>query len=164
MYLAMHGDLELAEMLIRKGAIVNKPDWAPLHYAAMNGQLKMIEFLLERNAYIDAASDNGTTPMMMAARSGKFDAVKLFVDQGADPSQRNHAGLTAADYLRRLDSRREAEWLDAKAAAFIKRYGTDEQPVKAPSTLREEAQAREQADKDSPAIQVSPVQPRTNLR
>jgi ankyrin repeat protein len=164
MYLAMYGDLELAGVLIQKGAIVNKPDWAPLHYAAMNGELKMIDFLLERSAYIDAASENGTTPMMMAARSGKIDAVKLLVERGADPSQRNRAGLTAADYLRRLDAKQDADWLDSKAAAFVRRYGTDEQPVKAPSTLREEAQARDQAGSGAGGVQVSPVQPRSNLR
>ena len=164
MYLAMHGDLDLADALIRKGAIVNKPDWSPLHYAAMNGQLKMIEFLLERSAYIDAASDNGTTPMMMAARSGKIDAVKMLVEQGADPSQRNKAGLTAADYLRQLDAKQDADWLDGKAAAFVKRYGTEEQPVKAPSTLREEAQMRDQSGSRPAGVQVNPVQPRTNSR
>ena len=164
MYLAMYGDLELAGVLIQKGAIVNKPDWAPLHYAAMNGELKMIDFLLERSAYIDAASENGTTPMMMAARSGKIDAVKMLVERGADPSQRNNAGLTAADYLRRLDAKQDADWLDSKAAAFVRRYGTDEQPVKALSTLREEAQARDQAGSGAGGVQVSPVQPRSNLR
>lgn len=164
MYLAMYGDLELAGVLIQKGAIINKPDWAPLHYAAMNGELKMIDFLLERSAYIDAASENGTTPIMMAARSGKIDAVKMLVERGADPSQRNHAGLTAADYLRRLDAKQDADWLDSKAAAFVRRYGTDEQPVKAPSTLREEARARDQAGSGGGGVQVSPVQPRSNVR
>lgn len=164
MFLAMYGDLALAGVLIEKGAIVNKPDWAPLHYAAMNGELKMIDFLLERSAYIDAASENGTTPMMMAARSGKLDAVRMLVERGADPSQRNNAGLTAADYLRRLDAKQDADWLDSKAAAFVRRYGTEEQPVKAPSTLREEAQARERAANGAGGVQVNPIQPRSNLR
>ena len=70
MMASLKGHLDLVRKLIERGADVNKPGWAPLHYAATNGHLQIMELLLEENAYIDAASPNGTTPLMMAAQYG----------------------------------------------------------------------------------------------
>jgi len=38
--------------------------------------------LLDEHAYIDAASPNGTTPLMMAAHYGTPSAVKLLLEAG----------------------------------------------------------------------------------
>jgi ankyrin repeat protein len=54
--------------------------------------------LLENHAYIDAASPNGSTPLMMAAMYGTVDAVKALLDAGADPLLKNGLGLTAIDF------------------------------------------------------------------
>lgn len=98
MLAALKGELKLCELLIKKGADVNKPGWAPLHYAATNGHVEVIKLLLDENAYIDAASPNGTTPLMMAARYGTESAVKELLQAGADPMLKNDQGLTAVDF------------------------------------------------------------------
>jgi ankyrin repeat protein len=98
MLAALKGELTLCELLIKKGADVNKPGWAPLHYAATNGQVEVIKLLLEENAYIDAASPNGTTPLMMAAKYGTDAAVKELLQAGADPALKNDLGLTAFEF------------------------------------------------------------------
>ena len=67
MFAALNGQTALAKKLIAKGADVNKPGWAPLHYAATRGHLQVMTLLLDNHAYIDASSPNGTTPLMMAA-------------------------------------------------------------------------------------------------
>ena len=46
----------------------------------------MMRLLLEESAYIDATSPNGTTPLMMAARYGSPEAVKLLLEEGAEPT------------------------------------------------------------------------------
>jgi ankyrin repeat protein len=56
--------------------------------------------LLEHHAYIDAASPNDTTPLMMAARYGNAQTVKLLIDAGADVTLRNKQGMTARDFAR----------------------------------------------------------------
>lgn len=100
MLAALTNQLELARLLIARGADVNQTGWTPLHYAATNGHLEMIGLLLDNSAYIDAESPNGSTPLMMAARYGSPQAVKLLLEQGADPNLRNQLGLTALDFAR----------------------------------------------------------------
>jgi len=98
MLAALAGDLELCRLLIQKDADVNKTGWAPLHYAATNGHLEVLRLLLDENAYIDAASPNGSTPLMMAARYGTATAVKLLLEAGADATLKNMLGLSALDF------------------------------------------------------------------
>ena len=122
MLVALHGDLESVKLLGERGAQVNRRGWAPLHYAASAGHLATIEFLLEQHAYIDAESPNRTTPLMMAARQKHTNAVQLLVDAGADPTVRNEAGYTAADYLAAHGEHAEAQRLRDRAAEFARKY------------------------------------------
>lgn len=100
MMAALAGHEQLAKTLIGKGADVNKPGWAPLHYAATKGHVGITKLLLEHHAYIDAESPNKSTPLMMAAMYGTFDVVKLLVEEGADVSLKNEKGLTALDFAK----------------------------------------------------------------
>ena len=100
MLAALHGLLAECQTLIKLGADVNKPGWAPLHYAATRGHLAVMTLLLDENAYIDAASPNGTTPLMMAAHYGTVSAVKLLLEGDADPTLKNDLGLSAFDFAR----------------------------------------------------------------
>ena len=101
MLVALKGQLELAEKLIKKGADVNKTGWTPLHYAASGGHVLLISLLLENSAYIDAESPNRSTPLMMAAMYGSEASVKLLLAEGADPKIKNQQGLTALDFAQR---------------------------------------------------------------
>ena len=103
MMAALKGQLALARRLIDRKAEVNKPGWTPLHYAAAHPEpqsLDMVRLLLDRFAYIDAESPNKTTPLMMAARYGHIDVVKLLLEEGADPTLLNEQGLAALDFAR----------------------------------------------------------------
>ncbi len=116
MLAALGGHLETVKMLIARGADVNKPGWAPLHYAATRGHLDVLRELLEHNAYIDAASPNGTTPLMMAAHYGTPSAVKLLLEAGADPMLKNQQDLTAIDFAQRGNRSDSVEII----AAFVR--------------------------------------------
>ena len=54
MLAALQGNLALVRRLLALNADVNKPGWAPLHYAATHGHLDVMRLLLEHHAYIDA--------------------------------------------------------------------------------------------------------------
>ena len=116
MFAALNGQLELARLLISRGADVNKPGWAPLHYAATRGHLAVMSLLLEHHAYIDASSPNGTTPLMMAAHYGTPSAVKLLLEAGADPLLKNEQSLTAIDFAHRNQRQDSADII----AAFVR--------------------------------------------
>jgi uncharacterized protein len=119
MMAALKGNVEAVDALLKRDADVNKTGWTPLHYAASAGSaqhLAIIALLLENHAYIDAASPNGTTPLMMAAQYGSTDAVQLLLNEGADPTLRNQLRLTAADFALRVSRTESAE----KIAAAIR--------------------------------------------
>ena len=116
MLAALRGELAICEVLIKKNADVNKPGWTPLHYAATSGHLDVMRLLLDENAYIDAASPNGTTPLMMAAHYGSPEAVKLLLEAGADPMLKNDQMLSALDFAHRGQRADSAELI----AAFVR--------------------------------------------
>ncbi len=139
MLVAMHGDEALARQLIQRGAQVNRPGWTPLHYATTGGHLGMVKLLIEEHAFIDAQSPNQTTPLMMAARMRHPSVVRLLIEEGADPSQANQAGIDAATYLERAGYAQEATWVRERAAAYLARYGTVLKPrVSSGTTLTPE--------------------------
>ena len=122
MIACLKGHLEIARMLVARGADVNKTGWTPLHYASSGGHVALIQMLVDENAYIDAESPNGTTPLMMAAMYGSPEAVKVLLDAGADPAVKNQLGLAAADFASQAGRHELAKSLAAAAQAFNRRY------------------------------------------
>lgn len=105
------GNKEAVQKLLARGVEVNRPGWTPLHYAAFAGSNEVVRLLLDRDAYIDAASPNKTTPMMMAAWEGHIMTVKLLLDAGADATLKNELGMTAIDFAEKFGHRDIAEGL-----------------------------------------------------
>ena len=107
-------DAVAVQALLERGAEVNRPGWTPLHYAASSGSILVIRVLIDHHAYIDAESPNKTTPLMMAARAGRREAVQYLVDEGADVSLKNEVGLNASDFARAQGHVDIAAALDAR--------------------------------------------------
>lgn len=108
MVAAYKGEKDIVATLLEKGAEPNRPGWTALHYAAASGSLDIVCMLLEKSAYIDASAPNRTTPLMMAAGAGQTAVIRLLIDEGADQSIRNDAGMTARDFAAKFaDVRRE---------------------------------------------------------
>jgi ankyrin repeat protein len=121
--------LEAVKALLAHDAEVNRHGWAPLHYAAAVGDVAIIQLLLDKSAYIDTESPNKTTPLMMAARGGNNEAVKVLIEAGADVSLKNDQGLTAADFALHYEHR--------DTAALIKsavKPASSTAPASAPSS------------------------------
>ena len=116
MLASIKGLVEVCKRLIARDADVNKPGWTPLHYAASGAQAPVMRLLLDNYAYIDAASPNGSTPLMLAAMYGSTSAVKLLLESGADPTLKNTLALSAIDFARQAGQTDSVEVI----AAFIR--------------------------------------------
>ncbi|ATB29679.1 hypothetical protein MEBOL_003134 [Melittangium boletus DSM 14713] len=107
------GHSALADELLRRGASVeaqstpflpfeNRRDsgWRPLHYAADRRHALLVQQLLDARARVDAASGEGTTPLMLAALRGDEDSVRVLLLAGADPLRQDSRGATALSLSR----------------------------------------------------------------
>jgi len=81
-----------------------------------------MRLLIENHAYLDAASPNGTTPLMMAAHYGTPMATKLLLEEGADPRIKNQLGLTALAFARRANKPESVQYIEAFEAAWNTKY------------------------------------------
>lgn len=100
MMAALRGNLDMARVLLERGAKVHQDGWSPLHYAATGPEPKVVALLLDRGAPIDALSPNKTTPLMMAAGYGAEASVDLLLSRGADKRARNDRDLDAAGFAK----------------------------------------------------------------
>lgn len=101
MYLCILGQTERARELIDVGAQVNRLGWTPLHYAASKAHIETAQLLIQRDAIVNAPGPDGTTPLMMAALSGKEAMVRFLLEHGADVTMFNTKQETAADWALR---------------------------------------------------------------
>ncbi len=100
MLAALKGNLDAAQRLLDRGAAINRPGWAPLHYAATGPEPRLVGLMLERGAQIDAPSPNGSTALMMAARYGADDSALMLLARGASTVVHNQRDMNAADFAR----------------------------------------------------------------
>ena len=113
MLAALKGQLAMCQQLIERDADVNKTGWAPLHYAATAGQVEVIQLLLDNHAYVDAASPNGSTPLMMASMYGTSAAVQLLLESGADWNLKNEQNLTALQFAMKAKKQETVDTISA---------------------------------------------------
>ncbi|MDB5013345.1 MAG: ankyrin repeat protein [Daejeonella sp.] len=57
----------------------------------------MVELLIKNGADVNAQSQDGSTPLQLAAANEKLDVVLLLLKHGADANKKNMAGKTALD-------------------------------------------------------------------
>ncbi|MDR1863282.1 MAG: ankyrin repeat domain-containing protein [Treponema sp.] len=95
-------NLAISGILLRHGADPNIPrpsdGYSSLHVAAENGLSLLGEILLDHAAKIDALSNDGATPLILAAQWQHRDFAAMLLRRGADPAITDKEGKTARDY------------------------------------------------------------------
>jgi ankyrin repeat protein len=118
MMAAFRNNAVAAHALLARGAVVSRPGWTALHYAATGGSVDIGKALLERGADIDAPSPSGMTPLMMAAREGQEEMVRLLLACGANASLRDGGfHQTAAEFALKADKPWIAKAIDSFQAS-----------------------------------------------
>src|SRR5688572_18685413 len=90
------GDIDAARAFLDAGADVRyvRPHGYTVLIDAMHGRsiledpqlLPVLRLLIDRGADLDAVSDYGESALSVASRVGRFDAVALLLDAGANPA------------------------------------------------------------------------------
>ena len=88
MYAAMYSSVDCMQLLIEKGSNVNaknKIDETALMWSVHD--LAKMKLLIQHGADVNAKAKSGNTPLLIASVGhGKYEAVKLLIDKGADAS------------------------------------------------------------------------------
>tara|TARA_Y100000739_G_scaffold218941_1_gene216871 strand:- start:118 stop:834 length:717 start_codon:yes stop_codon:yes gene_type:complete len=115
----LNAHIKIAKLLIKKGADLEGKDKfgnTSLHYTAKNGSKKIIAILIDQNVDVNAKNKAGETPLDIAANKetadfliknngeygtfigavagGNIDAIKKFVNAGANVNQKVQHGWT----------------------------------------------------------------------
>ena len=83
---ALKGNVQAVKSMIKRGADPSLTDykgWNMLHFAAEGGDTDIISLIHTHLPNIDSKTDDGDTPLMLAALNGKLHAVKWFLEKGA---------------------------------------------------------------------------------
>jgi Ankyrin repeats (3 copies)/Ankyrin repeats (many copies) len=91
-YAADYNLLEVAELLIAKGAIISSQDLSgatPLHRAALNNSREVANLLIAKKADVDARDKIGATPLHYTSELASIEVARLLLDKGADVNSRD---------------------------------------------------------------------------
>ena len=86
--------IRLVRLLINSGCnarIADHDDYLPIHVMVCNKRFNIILWdVIEKTGNVNAQNCNGDTPLHCAFIAGNFDAVKILLKKGADPSILNN--------------------------------------------------------------------------
>lgn len=92
MIAVLRTNVELTEILLKKGADINKRNYkgqTPLHIAARWGKKEVVEYLIKNGAFLEARDWLSWTPLMWASLRGRDDIVRILLENGANPNTRD---------------------------------------------------------------------------
>lgn len=98
MMAAYHGNVEIMNMLLEKGASLELKDeegYTALIFTSNAGKPAAGQRLIELGANVNARANDNSTPIMFAAQHGYNEVVKLLLASGADPQFQGSHGLSA---------------------------------------------------------------------
>ncbi|XP_013416743.1 ankyrin-1 [Lingula anatina] len=89
----LYGDISMARTIIKSGqCAINYADihgLGPLHVAVIRGNIDFVKFLMRSRAVVDLEQCEGATPLCLACKYAKKEAVQVLLQHGANP---NHIG------------------------------------------------------------------------
>lgn len=98
---AYHNRPKIVKTLLQRGCDVGVTDNLPLtsyHWCARNGYSGCLHMLLEHDrSYIDTLDGVSQTALILAAKHGQIDCVKLLLRYGANAQKKNVSSQTAYD-------------------------------------------------------------------
>ena len=125
------------EFLVKRGSSINtqqdprKHDgsgWGLLHHAATHSNVKQMKWVLSKGALVDLATEEGETPLMMAALSGATRGCQFLLEYGAVVTKAAQNGWTPLHFAGHAGA--------IDAAALLLRAGASKDARTIGDTLR----------------------------
>lgn len=86
--------LDIAEVLLEKGANPNYGTYSPLHYAIIKENLELVKLLYKYGGTIFIKGQKKYSPLMIAIVHRNFEIIKYLVENGEDVNFVNHKKVT----------------------------------------------------------------------
>ena len=87
-----------------------------MRVACLSGNDEVAEVLIGKGADINRIDKSGKTVLMAASMNGHFNLVRLLVDKGADVFLKNREGKTALEFARSMERQRIIKYLEFQVA------------------------------------------------
>jgi ankyrin repeat protein len=114
---ALKGSLPIVRRLVTAGADIGNRGWNALHYAAFGGHVDIVRFLVtSKGVNLDAPAPNRQTALMLAAKNGHKEVVKILIDADADMDLEDAQGNTALRLAVRAGNSEIADYLRGEGA------------------------------------------------
>ncbi len=113
---ALKGDLDTLRKCIREGVGVNCQDASGntvLMHATVHRKDKILDFLLLICADLNCQTNQGTTALMMAARTNNVTALAKLIEAGADTTLLNDKHKSASDMAVDIKKNDIADYINA---------------------------------------------------
>ncbi len=88
----------------KKGAVDAQGFGTPLILAVEQGHIEVAQILIQKGANVNQADAHGRTPLMFAALLGDLELVQFLIKRGADAKALDKRGRSAVDYALTLAS------------------------------------------------------------
>ena len=87
-----------------------------MRVACLTGNEDVAEVLIARGADVNKVDNSGKTVLMAASMNGHFNLVRLLVEKGANIYLQNREGKTALEFARSFDRHRIIKYLEFQVA------------------------------------------------
>lgn len=100
---------EMIEMLMKRGADINAASkdrgYTPVMDAIWRNNTELVELIIKYHPDLNTVSNDGQPPLVLAVGSGNADICRILAENGADPSTKDHMGMSAYGYAKLFEKK-----------------------------------------------------------
>ena len=88
-----------------------------LHYASSSGSVDVAKLLIDKGAHVNAVDNKGTTPLILAVKKNSLTVAKLLLERGANVNIRDKHKKNALSYANGIFTKKKKEMIQLLQSA-----------------------------------------------